>query len=1018
MQRKRQHPEGRCIKIYPLESFISSYRYILLGIGASLFYLATDSLFHWALWGREGFFPDTYFMWRHLLPAAFILLGGLHLQVYVNRLRVQNRLLETRLALRDKEIKMQLILERTSLLMSIMDKDGRYLYSSPSHIASIGYTPDFLLGKSWFDFIHPDDKARLADLLTQALEGRIDSVGAVPYRMIDSQGKTQHLEGAFATVRDTLGNLKKIILVAENITEQREMASTLASSEQRLRAIADVIPVSLAEIDAQGCYQFINKRYSDIFGYTIDDLKTMSVKDLAVSEGEGKELLSLLKKLAEDQPPPFRWEGRNRTQSGRILDVTVDWNYVRNDRKEVTGFITAVTDVTEQKKTAAILKEKEARYRVIFNSPWICVAVYKPVDNGQNFVFLDLNETAQQLEQVSLDDIIGKTVTAAFPGVEEFGLLDVMRRVYQTGQPEHHPIRQYRDDRITGWRENYVYKLPNEEIVAVYTDETERIQAEKALAESEARFRSLVESSTDHIFLLDRQGRYLFSNDRVTQFGAPSGNTLIGRKLKDLYPPELAGYYQKKVDLVFETGSVISFEHELTEADGQHFHIDTLFPVYKEERITAVGGICRDITDRKKYEKELKKKSAALEEILEKLRKDQHLLADQERQHALSRMASGIAHNFNNALSTIQGFSDLLLQAPEQLAEPDRVKRYITLINTAARDAAQIVRRLRKFYRPRDEETTVWIDIKALIEEVLDLTEPVWKHSAQARGAAIRVEKDLEQSIINGNPAELQEVIINLVFNAVDAMPEGGTLTFRTRKEGDWVTLEIADTGIGMDTIVRKRCLDPFFTTKGESGSGLGLATVQGIIARHNGQIDIKSAPRQGTRFFIRLPVSAPGNRHEENIESKDAPLLDGRAFLKILAVDDEKNQRVLLKQFLQKDNHRVELAANGLEGIQKFYNGWFDLVITNRAMPELNGDALARNVKRIAPSKPVIMVTGFADMMNATGETPEFVDLVISKPISQDKLRQAITRVIPQNEQKQKTPRTGGPQREHPQNP
>ncbi len=908
--------------------------------------------------------------------------------------------------------------------------------------------------------------------------------------------------------------------MSQKETETNHVESSSLHSPLKLQAIVDIIPVAIAEIDCQGRFLSTNHAYSRIFGYSVTELRTMKVQDLAAHPEEGRQLADLLARLAQEQPPPYRWEGRNRSKSGQLLEVVVDWDYIRNPDGRITGFMTAITDVTTQKKYETALAAKEQRYQAMFHNINSAVAVYEPTTAGDDFIVVDFNKTAAQTENISRDSVIGRKVTEVFPGVRALGLLEVLQKVNRTGRPEHLPSALYQDNRLTGWRENYVYKLPTGEIVAAYNDATERMRSLQALHESEeryraifknaplgifrstfdgrflevnpalaamlgydspeevlshihnigeqvylrpadrqdilasqkmdtntqhhlntyrrrdgteftanlylktiyspdqeplylegiveditarmrmqeelrqseSRFRSLVEYSTDHIFMLDRQGRYLFSNDRLRPFNAAKGATLIGKTLEDIYPADLAARYRRLIDHVFKTGIATSFEHDLEEPDGPHSHMNTLYPIYKEGAIWAIGGLCRDITRLKQYDTEIQNKTIALEKAFYQLRQTQRGYIDQEKHRALSQMASGISHDFNNSLSSILGFSDLLLQVPEKTRSPETVQRYIKMINNAAREAAQIVRRLRKFYRTTDDEVFEPVDLNSLIEEAVALTEPVWKYKAQSRGIEISLIKEFNcQAVVNGNPSELHETLTNLIFNAVDAMPEGGELRFTTWREDDWLKLEVRDTGTGMSGEVRSQCLNPFYTTKGDAGSGLGLSIIQGIVTRHQGGIEVESWPGRGTAFSMRLPLAIPADKTQIRKEKASAH----GSSLKILVVEDEEHQRQLLTEYLKKDKHQVTTAQNGIEGTQKFYNGWYDLIITDRAMPELNGDGLARNIKAIAPDKPIIMLTGFGDMMKASAEKPAHVDLVISKPVTLARLRQAMRTVL-----------------------
>lgn len=395
--------------------------------------------------------------------------------------------------------------------------------------------------------------------------------------------------------------------------------------------------------------------------------------------------------------------------------------------------------------------------------------------------------------------------------------------------------------------------------------------------------------------------------------------------------------------------------------------------------------------ERKAAEAALYESNRRLEEALAELKATQQQVLQQERLRALGQMASGIAHDFNNALSAVLGFSELLLDHPEYLEDKPKVTRYLCLMNTAAQDARNVVRRLREFYRSREaNEVLVPVDMNQLVHQAISLTQPRWKDQPLASGITIHIHTDLQDiPSVAANDADVREVLTNLIFNAVDAMPEGGTLTIRTRPERESVVVEVSDTGVGMTEDVRHRCLEPFFSTKGERGTGLGLAMVYGIIRRHHGTLDLDSEPGRGTTVVFRLPV-ATGQHGERRQEAAEAPSRQ----LRILVVDDEPTMRELLTEFLTGDGHAVETATNGREALEKFHGGWFDFVVTDRGMHEMSGEQLAAAIKRAAPDKPVIVLTGFGDLMEASGEKPVGVDLVVCKPVTQAALRQAVAKV------------------------
>jgi len=246
-----------------------------------------------------------------------------------------------------------------------------------------------------------------------------------------------------------------------------------------------------------------------------------------------------------------------------------------------------------------------------------------------------------------------------------------------------------------------------------------------------------------------------------------------------------------------------------------------------------------------------------IKKALEKQKAAQQQVIQQERLRALEQMASGIVHDVNNVLTPILAYSEFLLMAPENLDDKKEVMNCLTLMNMAAKDASNIVSRLREFYRHRNEgEIFSPVNLNQLVEQAIELTRPNWEDQALASNITIKISKDLQEvPLISGDKTELREVLTNLILNAVDAMSTSGTITIRTRYDDGHVVLEISDTGIGMTEEVRQRCFERFFSTKGEHGTGLGLSIVDGIIRRREGTIEIESAPGKGTTFTIRLPT-------------------------------------------------------------------------------------------------------------------------------------------------------------------
>jgi signal transduction histidine kinase/ActR/RegA family two-component response regulator/HAMP domain-containing protein len=393
---------------------------------------------------------------------------------------------------------------------------------------------------------------------------------------------------------------------------------------------------------------------------------------------------------------------------------------------------------------------------------------------------------------------------------------------------------------------------------------------------------------------------------------------------------------------------------------------------------------------------------AELEKAYNELRKTQQTVMQQERLRALGQMASGIAHDINNALSPIVGFADLLARCETALSVNG--KKYLQYIKTAGEDITHIVARLREFYRQRDsKEALQSLNINELSRQVIDMTRPRWRDIPQGRGVMIEMRSDFDANLASlvGIESEVREALTNLILNAVDAIPNGGTITVRTRvgsRGGSdtptHVLLEVSDTGIGMDEETRKRCLEPFFSTKGKRGTGLGLAMVYGVMERHLGQIEIESEPGQGTVIKLIFPIRRiPGA----------SPLANGKEEstipLNILCIDDEPLLRELLREILERDGHSVSLADGGQNGVDEFRAAAgrkqpFDVVLTDLGMPYFDGRQVVEVIKRESPHTPIIMLTGWGTFMKEDGDIPEQVSGILTKPPRSNELREMLRRV------------------------
>jgi signal transduction histidine kinase/CheY-like chemotaxis protein len=427
-----------------------------------------------------------------------------------------------------------------------------------------------------------------------------------------------------------------------------------------------------------------------------------------------------------------------------------------------------------------------------------------------------------------------------------------------------------------------------------------------------------------------------------------------------------------------------------------------------------------------------------LRSTYEELNAAQDHLIHTEKMRALGELASGMAHDFNNSLCGVLGFLELAM-TDETLSPAGH--KFLEAAHTCALDAAQTVRRVQDFARCRRKEPDFQtLDVNDLLQQTVELTRHKWDGLSRAPGAPISVEVLAEATArVSGNAGELREALTNLIFNAVDAMPQGGKLSVRSWSTASDVFIAVQDTGVGMNTTVRQRLFEPFFTTKGERGNGLGLSVTFGIVQEHGGDINVASEVGRGATLTIRLPAlpetaqDAPLRtatdedevanvfRSQEGLETRpqsclagsgspDHPPIEdpnpnelgpdaaapvppahGPASLRILVVEDEEKIRSFLDRVLKHLGHHPRVAADATDGLAAFAAGHFDLVVTDYGLPGMNGEELARAIAAQSPETPVVLLTGWADQLVAEGKSLPGVNRILGKPLTINQLAETL---------------------------
>ncbi len=502
--------------------------------------------------------------------------------------------------------------------------------------------------------------------------------------------------------------------------------------------------------------------------------------------------------------------------------------------------------------------------------------------------------------------------------------------------------------------------------VCTARDLSELRKVQAVAREHQSLLTNILESARESIYAVDMDGCFKWSNNATLQALGLKRDAIIGRRVSDLVYEADRELVEGKLKVAL-SGQAQTYEMRYFDGEGQlrYARVDNS-PLVVEGRTTGVLGIARDITE----QKEERERAARADKL-----------------RALGQLASGVAHDFNNSLAAILGRAQLL----RRQTKDDALVRNIEIIQTAAEDAAATVRRIQTFARKSPAKEFEMLDVSSLLTDAIEITRTRWENEARLRGLDYQVALQAESGQFTfGSASELREVFVNLIVNAVDAMPNGGGLSISSVREGARLCLRFADTGTGMPDDVRQKIFDPFFTTKGAQGTGLGLSVSYSIIERHEGSISVASELGEGTVFSIDLPAVGVESTTDE------APAEVGQVCsLSILVVDDESSVRETLAEMLEVMGHRVLLAESGQDALRTLAGNACELVFTDLAMPEMDGWETSREIRKRWPEMNVVLVTGYGTGTVPPAGEEKLVNGIIGKPFDFTQISQTITNVL-----------------------
>ncbi len=755
----------------------------------------------------------------------------------------------------------------------------------------------------------------------------------------------------------------------KDISDWKRMEEELRKSEERYRTIIYNIQEPYYEIDLAGNFTFVNDATCRDLGYTKEELIGMNNREYQ-DEATAKKMFQLYSGVYKTGAPIKALEAEFITKDGTKRTYEMSVSLIRDSEGRPIGFRGISRDITDRKRAEEALRRSEEKYRNILES---IAEGYYEVDLAGNFTFV--NDSMGRILGYPKEELMGLNDRQYTDGETRRRLFQAFNKVYRTGEPgrvfDYEIVRKDGTKRYVETSVSLRKDASSEPIGfrGIIRDITERKQMEEALQRSEEKYRTILENIEDGYYEVDLAGNFTFFNDSICRILGYPKEELMGMSERHYTDKEVAKKVFQAFNRVYRTGEPSrEVDWEIIRKDRTKRYIEASVSLRKDASGKPVGfrGIVRDITDRKRIEEQLFQ--------AEKLR-------------AVGEMASGVAHDFNNALAAILGNTQLLLYN----AQDEELKETLKIIEQVAKDSSQTVRRLQDFTRRPVRQELLKVDINSIIKDSIEITKPRWKDEAQSRGMGIEIVSNLEEiPLASGSASELREVITHMIFNAVEAMPEGGKIEIRTFKKRREIYIQISDTGVGIPEEAKKKIFEPFFTTRPFTNTGLGLSMSYGIVKRFGGEIEVESKVGQGTTFTITLPIGEEGKEEEV-----DQQLIKKGRKARILVIDDEELVRSVLCRTLAQADHQVTLAEDGRKGVQFFKEGTFDIVLTDLGMPGVSGWEVCRMIKGISPNTPVGMITGWGGEKSQDKMEEYGLDFFIPKPFDFTQILNVVTEIM-----------------------
>ncbi len=826
--------------------------------------------------------------------------------------------------------------------------------------------------------LHPLQKA---EYYANMFKKHIEQKGAVDdeAEVITKSGK---IKPVHITASVTLVGGKPIIQgIFRDITERKKAEDALRESQANLQTLFNSLEDFLWVLDLKGHILRVNRIVLKRLGYLEAELLGENVLKVHPPDRhrEARRIIADMKAgKAEWCPIPLM--DKDGTQ------IPVETKVTRGHWGDQEVLFGISRDITERQRAEEGLRLEKAYFEQLFASSPEAIVV---VDNDGRVQ--RVNSEFTRMFGYTPDEAFGQLIDDLLVSSDDLRreALALTRQVVAGREVALETVRRCKDGSLLDVSIlGAPIKVGSGQVAgyAIYRDITERKRAEKALKESEKKYRTLVESAQEGIGFTDPDENIIFVNEALAELLAYKKEELLGLNLSRISDKEEFVKFRKETKKR-RHGESSRYETKLyTKAGEAKYFSISATPLFDGNgTFTGTLGLLTDITERKKAEEERLKLENQLRQA--------------QKMEAIGTLAGGVAHDFNNLLGGILGYSSLLLS---KLPSEDVNHRYVELIEKASRKAAELTNRLLGFARQGKCEVKP-VDINRAIQGVVELLS-----ASIDKNIEIKADLCKDNPFTKGDPNQLEQVLINLCVNARDAMPDGGELSIGSRLvhldeefvskhlgsiPGDYVRISVSDSGMGMDEETKAKIFDPFFTTKGQGeGTGLGLSMVYGIVKNHGGYLSVYSEVGKGTKFELYLPLSKgalsqPSKRRVTARAGSES----------ILVVDDEEMLRDLMRDILRDLGYEVMLASSGEEAVKVYHEhqGKIDLVIVDMVMPRMGGKETFQELKRIDPGVRALLASGYSQ--NAAAQ--QILDLGVKgflhKPFSMEEISRKVREVL-----------------------